>query len=177
MVWLWKILKNKLLFTFQFWLFFIFLGLCLSIKPSLQVNSQPDRVKQEIYFTSAEILPQNNLEIYDVKDESNFEIPTFLTTREILLSFSVLSFGILVVFLEFQLIKSVKNKIEPQDILLIFTVTLILVGTLFLITSGHSSQQIAPVLGLFGTIIGYLLGRETEKMLEKKARSDNQDVE
>jgi hypothetical protein len=38
-------------------------------------------------------------------------------------------------------------------------VTLIIIGTLFFITAGFDSTQIAPALGLFGTIAGYLLGK------------------
>jgi hypothetical protein len=38
------------------------------------------------------------------------------------------------------------------------TVTLIVVISLAMISSGYGKEQISPVLGLFGTIIGYLLG-------------------
>ena len=41
-------------------------------------------------------------------------------------------------------------------------VTLIVVSSLFIITAGYSSEQIAPAMGLFGTIAGYLLGRYQE---------------
>ena len=41
--------------------------------------------------------------------------------------------------------------------------TLVITAGLFLITSGYSQQQIAPMIGLLGTIAGYLLGRATEK--------------
>ncbi len=39
------------------------------------------------------------------------------------------------------------------------TITLIIISTLFLITAGYSNNQIAPAVGLLGTIAGYLLGR------------------
>ena len=38
-------------------------------------------------------------------------------------------------------------------------ITLIIISTLFLITAGYSNDQIAPAIGLLGTIAGYLLGR------------------
>jgi hypothetical protein len=41
----------------------------------------------------------------------------------------------------------------------VYAVTLIIVGTLFAITAGFDSNQIAPAMGLFGTIAGYLLGK------------------
>jgi hypothetical protein len=53
---------------------------------------------------------------------------------------------------------------QPADILRLFTVTMVVIGTLALIAIGYSSQQIAPALGLFGTILGYLLGRTDERL-------------
>ena len=39
------------------------------------------------------------------------------------------------------------------------SVTLIIVGSLFLVTAGYGNTQIAPIIGLLGTVAGYLLGR------------------
>jgi hypothetical protein len=33
---------------------------------------------------------------------------------------------------------------------------------MFLITAGYTSDQIAPMIGLLGTIAGYLLGKSTQ---------------
>jgi hypothetical protein len=41
----------------------------------------------------------------------------------------------------------------------LMSVILIIVGTLFLITAGFSSEQIALAMRLFGTIAGDLLGK------------------
>lgn len=38
-------------------------------------------------------------------------------------------------------------------------VVVIVIGTLVLITAGFSNEQVAPAFGLFGTIVGYILGR------------------
>ena len=35
------------------------------------------------------------------------------------------------------------------------------VFAIFLVVAGYSDQQIAPVIGLLGTIAGYLLGKES----------------
>lgn len=35
----------------------------------------------------------------------------------------------------------------------------VIIGTLILVTVGYSNDQIAPAFGLFGTIVGYMLGR------------------
>lgn len=41
----------------------------------------------------------------------------------------------------------------------VFTVTIIITAGLFLMTAGYSSEQIAPMYGLLGTVVGYLLGK------------------
>jgi len=76
---------------------------------------------------------------------------------EFTLSVSVLIFGLIIIFIENSLIK--KLKIDSEDTIKIIVITLIIVGTLFLITAGYSNNQIAPAMGLLGTIAGYLLGK------------------
>jgi glycerol uptake facilitator-like aquaporin len=54
------------------------------------------------------------------------------------------------------------NKVEhrrPEDITRPIVVVTIIIGTLILVTAGYSNEQIAPAFGLFGTIVGYILGR------------------
>jgi hypothetical protein len=38
----------------------------------------------------------------------------------------------------------------------------VITGSLVLITAGYSNEQIAPAFGLFGTVIGYMLGRMSQ---------------
>jgi hypothetical protein len=49
-----------------------------------------------------------------------------------------------------------------ERVLRYMAVIAILTATLILITAGYSNQQVAPAFGLFGTIVGYLLGRQTQ---------------
>src|SRR4051812_40403855 len=53
------------------------------------------------------------------------------------------------------------KRANPDDVLRTFAVTLVIIGSLFAMTAGFSSAQIAPIVGLFGTIIGYITGRRT----------------
>ncbi len=69
----------------------------------------------------------------------------------------VLGFGLLVLFLATYLLKSGRS---PESILRIFGTILIIVASIFLVVAGYSNNQIAPVMGLLGTIAGYLLGKE-----------------
>lgn len=77
---------------------------------------------------------------------------------EIKLSLGVLAFGlILVIFTGIVAYK--KNSGWDQEATRIFAVSVIVTAGLFLITAGYSDQQIAPMFGLLGTIVGYLLGK------------------
>ena len=42
----------------------------------------------------------------------------------------------------------------------ILGLTLVIVAGLFLIVAGYSQNQAAPMMGLLGTVAGYLLGKE-----------------
>lgn len=82
---------------------------------------------------------------------------TPLSPGEFTLSMSVLAFGLVIILLEIFLVRS--KKIGAEDTIKFITITLIITATLFLITAGYSNDQIAPAVGLLGTIAGYLLGR------------------
>ena len=95
----------------------------------------------------------------------------FLTDLEFTLSISVLLFGVLVFFLEAYLIKI--KKIDHEHVMKIVLITLIVIGTLFLITAGYNNNQIAPATGLLGTIAGYLLGKTTAPERPSAADENN----
>lgn len=83
-------------------------------------------------------------------------VPT-KSSQEVWLSFGVLVFGMIIVLAQAWIINSRK---EPLSVSLKYlSVTLIIVGSLFLVTAGYGNSQIAPIIGLLGTVAGYLLGR------------------
>lgn len=90
-------------------------------------------------------------------DDSGSKIVSPLSRLEFILSITVLGFGLLIILLEIFLIKT--NRISSEDSIKFIVITLIITSTLFLITAGYSNDQIAPAVGLLGTIAGYLLGR------------------
>lgn len=51
------------------------------------------------------------------------------------------------------------ENIRPEDVARPTIILSVITGTLILVTVGYSNDQIAPAFGLFGTIIGYMLGR------------------
>jgi hypothetical protein len=80
-----------------------------------------------------------------------------LSSKEITLSALVLIFGTITLLFEFTLMRG--KEFAPDEILKVLSLTLIIVGALFIITAGFGSDQIAPAMGLFGTIAGYLLAK------------------
>ncbi len=77
------------------------------------------------------------------------------STLVLTLSLSILCFGLIVLGIMAYLI--VKDR-DPRAVLRAFGVPLIIVAAIFLVVTGYSRDQIAPVIGLLGTIAGYLLG-------------------
>lgn len=71
------------------------------------------------------------------------------------LSFGILLFGLIVITTMSYLLNKGFN---PKGILRLFSVPLIIVSAIFLVVAGYGEKQIAPVIGLLGTIAGYLLG-------------------
>lgn len=84
------------------------------------------------------------------------EIESFLTQPEFILSCLVLFFFIVVLMIEFFIIRM--KLMESQQALKLLTVTLVIMSSIFLITASFETQEITPIIGLLGTIVGYLLG-------------------
>lgn len=51
------------------------------------------------------------------------------------------------------------SKTATPFVLRCYIITIIVFGTLLVVSSSYGTEQIAPVVGLFGTIAGYILGR------------------
>jgi hypothetical protein len=78
---------------------------------------------------------------------------------EVFLSIAALIFGVIfLAFISWALCKLVKNP-SAEDILETYTIAFVIIGVLFMVAAGWGSNQIAPAIGLFGTIVGYMLGR------------------
>lgn len=88
------------------------------------------------------------------------------SSREFLLTILVSALGLIALSMEFLMLRRLP-KLKAEDVLRVFAVTLILIGTLFFIVAGFDSNQIAPAMGLFGTVAGYLLGRSIDRKEDK----------
>lgn len=69
----------------------------------------------------------------------------------------VLGFGALVLILAVFLLR--KTEVSAESVLRVFGTILIIVCSIFLVVAGYTDQQMGPVMGLLGTIAGYLLGK------------------
>ncbi len=100
----------------------------------------------------------NNLPPDEPTPEFNSQFGPTRTSQEVWLSISVLLFGLAVVIGQIYLLQ---RRGEPvSESMKYLSVTLVIVGALFLVTAGYGNDQIAPIIGLLGTVAGYLLGRQ-----------------
>ena len=85
-------------------------------------------------------------------------------TDAMTISAVVLVFGAVTILVAAYLIR---NERDSQVILKVLATILIISFSVFLIVAGYSDQQIAPAMGLLGTIAGYLLGKDTGRALSQ----------
>ena len=76
------------------------------------------------------------------------------TNNAMTMSASVLVFGALIMLVLLYHIKTCDITDHESRI---FIIVLVVVSAMFLVVSGYSDSQIAPVIGLLGTITGYVL--------------------
>ena len=82
----------------------------------------------------------------------------FLSTAEAQLALIVIALGVVIIVALFLVLR--KKEATMDDAIRAYSIILIIIGTMFLICAGYSNDQIAPAMGLFGTLAGYLLGRK-----------------
>jgi hypothetical protein len=90
-------------------------------------------------------------------------------TNAMTISSVVLGFGLVALCLASWLLRAGRNA---DSILRISGTILIIVSAVFLVVAGYSQTQMGPVMGLLGTIAGYLLGKENSRStleMEKKS--------
>lgn len=139
--------------------------LCLSVGLGLntQDNPPPGTVTSppatENVPPPAEV-SQENAPVNEPPFDAN-ATPT-KTDVELGLSIAVLVFGaVITLALLFFLAKRTESSSLDQliDLIKYPVVLVIIIGGLFLVTAGYGNQQIAPIIGLMGTIAGYLMGK------------------
>ena len=93
-------------------------------------------------------------------EESYATKPIWSAHNAMTVSSVVLIYSLIVLALATYLIRLGKSS---ESVLRIFGTILIISSSVFLIVAGYTNQQIAPAMGLLGTVAGYLLGKESSK--------------
>ncbi len=84
------------------------------------------------------------------------EVGTLNSVTEQGLTLIIFAFGLIALALFYFLLRS--GHATPY-LMRIYVIIILIFGTLLVVSSAYSTDQIAPVVGFFGTIAGYLLGR------------------
>jgi hypothetical protein len=134
--------------------FILFILLTLSVEGLNQIDSLTGdsslvREKVPINFIDAD------KEAVTINDGNYY----FLSLKEFWLALIVLSCLLVLIAFETWLIRT-RNFSEDNTIKLL-VITLVIMGTLFLIMAGYDDQIVAPAFALFGTIAGYIFGKSS----------------
>lgn len=92
------------------------------------------------------------------KTETNQPHTWWSAEEAMTISACVLVFGLIICGLATFLIMKGKSA---DNVLKALGTVLIIVAALFLVVAGYDDKQMAPVMGLLGTIAGYLLGKDS----------------
>src|SRR4051794_110257 len=85
---------------------------------------------------------------------------SFLWSAAFFYSGGMLALGLVVMIAQTIIILRREDLFSSANILAVFTIPLIIVGCLILVAAGYSSDVLAPLLGFFGTVVGYLIGNK-----------------
>ncbi|WP_157779336.1 hypothetical protein [Burkholderia thailandensis] len=86
-----------------------------------------------------------------VQETSWWSVENAMTISAVVLAFGLVTIGIAAWL--------ILRRIPHNAVLRVLGTVLILVFAVFLVVAGYSDKQIASVLGLLGTVAGYLLGK------------------
>jgi len=142
-------------------------GLCFTNMEAITQQSPPDKINKSDTQTvnSDEVVEPSAVSEEEVNanpsNPSNANVTDIsrMSLREFNLSLIILAFGFIVLLAEFFLLRSVSCNAE--QLLRIFGITLIVMGSLLIIPAGFNAEAIAPAMGLLGTIAGYLLSQRS----------------
>ncbi len=119
-------------------------------------NTFPDSTKTELGKASETIAPPTQFNV-PKKPTENVSAKSFHTPNEMELTIYYLIFGFTVLLITAFLLH--KSSIDSHTTFKYFIIVLLILSMLLLIATGLNNDQIAPAVGLFGTIAGYLLGK------------------
>jgi len=84
----------------------------------------------------------------------------FFSLEEIQLTVLIFVFGLISMAVFYMLLRI---EAATPYVLRLYVIIILVFGTLLVVSSSYSTSQIAPVVGFFGTIAGYLLGKSEKR--------------
>ena len=116
-----------------------------------------------LQLAAADVPIDPNVATADDNSPTGMSQVSLMNSREFWLSIFLLAFGCIVIAAQLFYLKrggaDGSPAVSPETVVRLTIVSMIIVGSLVLISSGYSSVQIGPVMGLFGTVAGYLIGK------------------
>ena len=100
----------------------------------------------------------------------------YLSSREFISAILVTGVSLFALLLLFFLFLKKVPELRPDDALRSFGVIIVLMGTMFVVATGFDSIQIAPAIGIFGTIAGYLLSEMGKRERERSGEAEKREV-
>ena len=94
------------------------------------------------------------------------------TPYEFWLTCVILAAGLIFAYLAISFLRQIHRE-ELEHATRAMTILFVIIATMVLITAGYNNEQIAPAFGLFGTIVGYILGRGEKGAEKPNARETN----
>lgn len=88
------------------------------------------------------------------------------------LTFLVLIFSLVVLHYIRSMLRDLKEGQSPGDVLRLATMPMVIAAAILLVLLGFSNEQITAVIGLLGTMVGYVLGSATLKSSRSLRPSD-----
>lgn len=84
------------------------------------------------------------------------EVGSFFSWGEIQLTLIIFVFGLIALGVFAWLVRG--GRASPL-VMRLYVIIILVIGTLLVVSSSYSTEQIAPIVGFFGTIAGYLMGK------------------
>lgn len=84
------------------------------------------------------------------------EAGSFFSWGEIQLTLIIFIFGLIALGVFAWLVRT--GRASPL-VMRLYVIIILVFGTLLVVSSAYSTEQIAPIVGFFGTIAGYLMGK------------------
>jgi Flp pilus assembly protein TadB len=134
------------------------------ISPTPQSGSEEqaevDAAKQEL--NAAKATAVKNAPTISTEDKNQARASLWSPELVCKLSLGIGMFAIILLACVTILLRREAEHVSPEQLLRTFGILVIIFAAIFLVIAGYSDTQITPVIGLLGTIAGYLLGRKIE---------------